>query len=279
MKMNKNKLIFQPKNQNKVFLLGFILILAVIGWSLARPIIFKNSQKEKEDAKINEEILKAPMITMKEFSEMTSGNEKIFIVDLRSADEFSRGHIAGAVNLPSGTEIERQLGALGAEKTASIIVLNEGDDVIETAKATNNLLSAGFINAKYLRGGISDWQSEGHTLVSEGKSPGDESKIKKITVEKIASDLAGGDELVQFVDVRGKEKFDSGHIPRAVNLPLSFLESDQKAISPAKKVIVYGENEEDANRAAVILFDLNFFNIFVLDGGLDAWKKADGKLE
>lgn len=277
--MKKNNPIFQPKNQNKVFLLGFILILAVIAWSLARPIIFRNSQKEREDAKINEEILKAPMVTIKEFSEMAGRNEKLFVVDLRSADEFSRGHIAGAINFPFGKDLEKKFGTLGAEKTASIIALNEGDDVLETAKAANSLVSAGFVNAKYLRGGISDWRNEGYTLVSEGKSPGDESKIKKITVEKIASDLAGGDELVQFVDLREKEKFESGHIPKAVNLPLSLLEKDQKSISPAKKVIAYGENEEAANKAAVILFDLNFFNIFVMDGGLDAWKKAGGKLE
>ena len=267
------------KNQNKVFILGFILILAIIAWSLAQPIIFKNSQKEKEDAKLNEEILKAPVITLKDFSKKIKNKENLFLVDLRNADEFSKGHLAGALNFPSETNLEDKLKAFGIEKTTSIIIMNEGDNVFETAKLTNNLISAGFINTKYLRGGISDWRNQGYTLISEGKSSSDQSKIKKISVEKIADELSRGDELIQFVDVRTKKEFETGHIPRALNLPLSNLEKDPSGISPVKKVIVYGENEKEAHQAAVALFDLNFFNVYILDGGLDSWKKADGKIE
>lgn len=276
--MTKEKSTFQQKKQSKVFILGFILILAVIVWSFARPVIFKNSQKEKQDVKVNEEILKAPSIAMNDFSEKMKSGGNLFFVDLRNAGEFSAGHLAGATNFPSGTNLADQIKKTGIEKTADIIIMNKGDNVFEAAKATNEIIAAGFVNAKYLRGGISDWRNEGYTLVSEGKSPGDQSKIKKINVEKIASELSGGYELIQFVDVREKEKFDSGHIPKAINLPLSLLEKDQKEISSAKEVVVYGENEEEANKAAVILFDLNFFNVYVLDGGLDAWKKADGKI-
>ncbi|KKT70611.1 MAG: hypothetical protein UW66_C0039G0012, partial [Candidatus Moranbacteria bacterium GW2011_GWF1_44_4] len=96
--MQKENPEFYRKNQNKIFILGFVLILAVISWSLVRPIIFKNTQKEEKDSKINEEILKAPLITLKEFSEKIRDNEKLFIVDLRSAGDFSAGHIAGAIN-------------------------------------------------------------------------------------------------------------------------------------------------------------------------------------
>ncbi|MDD5489178.1 MAG: rhodanese-like domain-containing protein [Candidatus Moranbacteria bacterium] len=271
--------MFQQKNQNKVFILGFVLILAVVVWSLARPLFFKSSQKENPDANVNEEILKAPSITLDDFSKKMKTGENIFLIDLRSPGEFSAGHLAGSVNFPSGTNLASQIGKTGAEKTANVIIMNEGTDVFQTAKAANEVIAAGFVNAKYLRGGLADWRNAGYTLVSEGKSPGDQNKIKKITVEKIASDLSGGDGLIQFIDVRENEQFGSGHIPKAVNLPLSVIEKDQKAISPAKEVIVYGGNEDEANKAAVILFDLNFFNVYVLDGGLDAWKKADGKIE
>ncbi len=276
--MSSKKSTFHEKNQNKVFAFGFLLILAVIGWSLIRPLALRNTQKEKEEAKTNEEILKAPMISLKEFLEKIKNNEKIFVIDLRSSDEFSRGHIAGAINVPSGKDLASQLGLLGAEKTSLLVVLNSGDDVLETAKITNVLVSGGFVNAKYLRGGISDWKKEGYTLISGGKSPEDQNKIKKISVAKIAEELSGGDEMVQFVDVREKSKFSLGHIPKAINLPLSTLEKDHEDISLVKKVIVYEEDEEMANKAAVILFDLNFFNVFVLDGGLSSWRENDGKL-
>lgn len=277
--MLKKEPIIRLKNQNKVFLVGFFLILAVIAWSLARPFFLQDPEKENEELKINEEILRAPVISLEEFSAKIKNSEKVSIFDLREAGEFSKGHLAGAMNFPSGAGLTERIAELGIEKTANLFVMNEGNNVFETAAAANALISAGYINTKYLRGGVSDLRAGGYTLVSDGKSPGDQSKIKKITVEKIAAELSSGDELIQFLDVRSQAMFDSGHIPKAMNLPLSLIEKDQKGISPGKKVIVYGGTEEEASRAAVILFDLNFFNIFVLDGGLEAWKKADGKFE
>ncbi len=270
--------MIRPKDQNKVFAIGFLLILAVIIWSLARPIIFKKPSKENPEAKINEEILRAPSITLDELFKKTKAGENLFLLDLRSSSEFSEGHLVGAINFPPGKNLIDELQKAGLEETADVIIMNKGEDVFEMARVTNELIAAGFINAKYLRGGINDWKKMGYPLISEGKSPVDQSKIKKITVEKIASELEIGDDFIQFVDVREKEKFASGHIPKAINLPLSSLEKDQKAISSVKKVIVYGENEEEANKAAVILFDLNFFNVYVLDGGLEEWQKNDGKI-
>ena len=268
----------QLKNQNKVFAIGFLLILVVIIWSLVRPIVFKKSSEENPEAKINEEILRAPSLTLDDFLKKTKAGENLFLFDLRSSSEFSEGHLAGAINFPPGKNLVDEVQKAGLEKTADIIVINKGEDVFEMARVTNELIAAGFVNAKYLRGGINDWQKMGYSLVSEGKSPEDQSKIKKITVEKIATELETGDNLIQFIDVREKEKFTAGHIPKAINLPLSSLEKDQKDVSSAKKVIVYGENEEETNKAAVILFDLNFFNVYVLDGGLEEWQKNDGKI-
>jgi rhodanese-related sulfurtransferase len=57
------------------------------------------------------------------------------------------------------------------------------------------------------------------------------------------------------------------------------LEKDQGKLSPIKKIILYGASEEEAARAAASLFDLNLYNVWVLDGGLEAWKNAGGKTD
>jgi 3-mercaptopyruvate sulfurtransferase SseA len=57
------------------------------------------------------------------------------------------------------------------------------------------------------------------------------------------------------------------------------LEFDQKGISRTSKIIIYGDNQEQASNAAATLFDLNYLNAYVLEGGLDAWKAAGGQLE
>jgi rhodanese-related sulfurtransferase len=272
--------MIQQKNQNKAFVLGFILILAVVGWSLSRSMLSKySSGEDNSEKKINEEILKAPLIAPEDLYEDLKGKEKIILFDLRSADEFSRSHLAGAVNLQRESLNAQKMKSVGAEKTSIVVLMNQGDDVYETAQKTNELVAAGFVNTKYLQGGVKDWQIQGYTLISGGKDPLDSKKIKKMKIEELVGELLVSTDLVKFLDVRNSADFEKEHIPGTVNIPLSNLDKDQKSLSYMEKIIVYGKSEEEASQAAAILFDLNFFNVYVLEEGLDIWKKAGGRVE
>jgi len=267
------------KNQNKIFIVGFILILFVVVWSLARPGILKLFQKDQDsEKKINEEILKAPLITPKDLYERMKNKEKALLFDISSADDFMKGHLAMSENVPDGSLNLQKLNSSQAEKTSVIVLINQGDDVYEAAQKTNELVAESYVNAKYLQGGISTWKNQGYPLVSSDVSGGQEGKIKKINISDLAGDLSAGTELVQFVDVRSQEAFGKGHILGALGVPLYDLEKNQDKISSMKKVVVYGDGEDEASRAAVILFDLNFFNVYVLEGGLEAWQNAGGQI-
>lgn len=270
----------QEKSQNKIFIAGFVLILIVIVWALLRPAILKLAQKsEDSEEKMNEEILKAPVVSAKGLFERTKNKEKFLIFDLRGADEFGKEHLTGSENILPEDLNAGKIKSLGIPKTSSIIILNGGEDTLETARKTNELVSAGFANAKYLQGGISDWKSEGYPLVSGGNSPLDEGKIKKISLDELADLLSADTEAVQFVDVRDAADFNAGHIFGAENVPAPEIEKKSASISLIKRVVLYGNSEEQAKRAAATLFDLNFFNIFVFSGGLEEWKNAGGKME
>jgi len=267
------------RNQNKIFVVGFILILFVVVWSLARPGILKLFQKDQDsEKKINEEILKAPLITPKDLYERMKNKEKALLFDIRSADDFMKGHLAMSENVPDGSLNLQKLNSSQAEKTSVVVLINQGDDVYEAARKTNELVAKGYVNAKYLQGGISTWKNRGYPLVSSDVSGGQEGKIKKINISDLAGDLSAGAELVQFVDVRSQESFGKGHIPGALNILLSDLEKNQDKISPVKKVVVYGNGEDEASRVAITLFDLNFFNVYVLEGGIEAWSGAGGQI-
>lgn len=91
-----------------------------------------------------------------------------------------------------------------------------------------------------------------------------------------------------LVDVRDKDVYLEGHIPDAVSIPLSDLQSKPDAIPyPVGKlneilgeyglnmdsdVVLYGEGKEIAYREYWILDYLGMKHIHVLDGGIDAWK-------
>jgi rhodanese-related sulfurtransferase len=147
------------------------------------------------------------------------------------------------------------------------------------ATVTNKIVADGFVNTKYLRGGIPGWMEKGFPLVSWGGSEEDNAKVKKITIDEIKNDAAANPDSLQFLDVRGKDNFAKEHIIGALNIPLSDLETRKNEIPVVKKIIVYSANESESFQAAVVLFDLNFFNVYQLDGGINEWKAADGNTQ
>ena len=74
------------------------------------------------------------------------------LVDVRTPDEFSRGHIEGAVNIPV-SDIEARVGELGAKQEPIVLYCRSG---ARSAKAKTLLESKGFTRVVNL-GGMSNW--------------------------------------------------------------------------------------------------------------------------
>ncbi len=72
--------------------------------------------------------------------------------------------------------------------------------------------------------------------------------------------------------MRPQEVFQQGHVPGAVNFPLSDLEEKYKDIPTGKPIVVYGNSALEDFQAGVRLFDLNILGVRVLEGGFNAWK-------
>jgi len=101
---------------------------------------------------------------------------------MRSAGDFEKGHIIASENTSAEKINGESLRSSGAEKTSSVILLNQGDNIYEMAQKTNELIAAGFPNAKYLQDGITAWRNQGFPLVSSSSSDENANKVKKISV-------------------------------------------------------------------------------------------------
>lgn len=266
-------------NQHKVFMIGFSLIALVILWFLLKPLVadWRERQKNKAEQKASEEILKAPSTMPENLFSKIQDKSKIFLVDISNPDDFNRGHIAASVNVQADKIDKNYFAALGADKAADIFVINQGSDLADLATIVNRIISQGFANTKYLRGGIPGWQEKGYPLVSSGGSDADSAKVKKITIDELKQETIANPETFQFLDLRTRDDFLKEHIVEALNIPLSELETRKNEISPVKKIVVYGSNENEGFQGAVVLFDLNFFNVYQMEGGIDEWKSAGGK--
>ena len=83
------------------------------------------------------------------------------------------------------------------------------------------------------------------------------------------------------VDIRDREAYKGGHIAQSINLPLSELENSLAKLKKHKNkaIILTCEAGNRTGKAAAILRKNEYENIYVLTGGLNAWRKENLPLE
>jgi rhodanese-related sulfurtransferase len=94
-------------------------------------------------------------------------NNDAVVIDTRSAESFSRGHIVGARNIPMD-EFEGHLEKLARAKNKPVVAVC--DSGITSSKAVNTLRKAGFESVYNLKGGMNAWGQAGLPVVSGKKT-------------------------------------------------------------------------------------------------------------
>lgn len=84
-----------------------------------------------------------------------------------------------------------------------------------------------------------------------------------------------------IVDVREPAEFQSGHIPKALNLPLSQLPSRVEELGKFrdKPVILCCQSGNRSARASLVLGKKGFKSVHNLAGGVSAWRTDNLPLE
>jgi len=89
------------------------------------------------------------------FNEMVKSTSNPQLIDVRTADEFSKGHLVNALNFDwNGNEFDKQVSSLNKEASVFVYCLSGG----RSAAAAAQLRSAGFKNVIELNGGIMKWR-------------------------------------------------------------------------------------------------------------------------
>lgn len=90
-------------------------------------------------------------------------------------------------------------------------------------------------------------------------------------------------EPIVWIDARERDLFNAGHVPGALNLNRSNWDQSIPNLfsvySTGKTIVVYCSPDCTASEEiATKLRDLGFEQVFVLDGGLDGWKRSKDHL-
>ena len=102
-----------------------------------------------------------PVLDPEQVQNITLGPEAL-VVDLRTAEAFSRGHIRGSLNVPH-RELPNRFTQPDPKARRAMILVDENDKGAHLA--LDLLVSRGFQNVHVMLGGLKAWRREGRPLV------------------------------------------------------------------------------------------------------------------
>lgn len=105
--------------------------------------------------------------------------------------------------------------------------------------------------------------------------------VDTISTSELESKIENSENFV-LVDVLGKDHFEDGHIPGAVNIPLENIASEMlDRFEKDEEIVVYCASEScsASPKAAEKLDSLGFENVKDYEPGVKGWEEAGNELK
>ena len=203
----------------------------------------------------------------------------IYLIDVRTAEEYSAGHIPGFRWFPGGQAVQRS-DDLAVVKNCQIVFACD-------RKARATLIASwyrqmGFREVFAVDGGVTAWVASGGAMEAGMPKETPVGYAEARAKVKVVSPLdlqAGPPSAVIFVDT--SQDFARGHVPGARWVPRGWLELWIGDIVPSRgaSIAVTCADGQSSALAAVALGELGYQNVSILDGGMAAWQKAGLAIE
>jgi rhodanese-related sulfurtransferase len=219
-----------------------------------------------------------------------SSSETLYILDVRLAPEFRKGHIPGAISIPGGQAVQRT-DEFAAVRAGTIVTYCDAN--ARATMAAYWLRRMGLPNVLFLRDGIAAWDaaglsSETSSAPADGESPSaggaplglDEARraVRGVSPEE-ASGMANDGATVLDVDL--SPAFQSGHIAGSRWVSRAWIEERAPGLSPDRKgeVLIVCEDGARSALSAAALAGEGYANAAFIEGGKRAWREAGLPLE
>ena len=149
--------------------LNLFLIVTVLAWMTSCPV----KKKTEESVHVPDPTPTGPAITdvnPKEAFELVSQQSDVIILDVRTPEEFSSGHIGGALNINIASDnFKDRLAEMKREK-AYLVHCAAGAPNGRSRRSVALMEKLGFKKIYHLEGGFFGWRRAGYaTETPEGK--------------------------------------------------------------------------------------------------------------
>lgn len=233
------------------------------------------------------------IINQVEFVAKVAAKEAMTILDIRSAEDYAKGHVTGSVNVPWGMAIAENLSKIPTDKPVYIYCYTG-----QTAGQAVTTLNLAGIDAKSVNLGwnLGISKAEGAAAVTSmdaatltgagaaipeaiqaavtayyeglGKIEDPRFKNYKISEDDLKALVDAKDTSIQILSIRKAEDFAIGHIEGATNIPFGKeMTASFKALPKDKKIVVYCYTGQTAGQATATL-RLMGYDAVSLNGGM-----------
>jgi rhodanese-related sulfurtransferase len=193
------------------------------------------------------------------------------LLDLRPEDDFRKGHLLGAVNIPLA-ELPRAMSQLPRGSPVYLYDL----DGSSLEQALGALTEAGFVAVRGIAGGLAGWRAGLGDLFIWGKAPrGVPPAVSEFPYAVPPESLAR--EYIVVLDFRSKELYAAGHLPGALHADFGALAELAATLpQPEGDARLYlwcvDEDGTAACEAARFLRGHGFPDARCMIGGLSQWR-------
>ena len=237
-------------------------------------------------------------ISQKEFAQKVNAGDDMYVIDIRSAADYAKGHITGAVNMPWGTALYDNLQYIPQSGEVFIYCYSG-----QTAGQAVMLLNAAGVPARSVNLGFKWGLSKVpgvEAIITTEASEIDKSKTYDVNPEiaeaykayyarfaeikgtpfasNIVSEenakkiLDSGDDSAVFVSIRKADDYAKEHIATATNIPWGkSMHKGFDVLPTDKKIIIYCYTGQTAGQTVAALRLLGYDAVSLKGGmGMDA---------
>ena len=199
------------------------------------------------------------VISAKDFLAKVANGDNMFIIDLRSSEDYAKGHIKGAVNIPFGTDVAKALNQIPDNRPVFVYCYTG-----QTASQTTALLNVAGKLVTNVRSGFKDISAD----FAEMEAQTDYKKFN-ISPKQVKQISDSRNKAFEILSVRKAADYAQGHIKGAnLNIPFGKGMQEQFGKLPKdKKIIVYCYSGQTSSQTTAILRLLGY-DAYSMSGGV-----------
>jgi rhodanese-related sulfurtransferase len=197
----------------------------------------------------------------------TRVSAKAVVLDARPNKKYMVGHVPASLSIPD-TKFDAFYGQIkDLDKATELITYCGGWKCVKSPKLAAMLLAKGFTNIKVYQAGYPAWKKAGNYI--------------EVDTAVVQSALKKANSTI--IDARPLKKYALSHIPTAIGIPDTKVESmlDQLPTDKSKRVIVYcgGYKCVKSHNLAKKMLEMGYKKVAVYSAGMPVWSKAGLPIE